>query len=45
MFGLLTPVFEVSVKSVRAGAGGLVFGVERVVGRRCMPECMTEPGK
>ena len=42
------PVFEGSVKCTRAGAGGLglvVLGAGRVIGRRRMPECMTEPEK
>ena len=27
------------------GLGLVVLGAGRVVGRRCMPECMTEPEK
>ena len=42
------PVFEGSVKCTRAGTVGLrlvVLGRERVVGRRHMSECTTEPKK
>ena len=44
----ISAYFQGSVKFTRAGDGmfGLVvLGAGRVVGRRCMPECMTEPEK